>query len=107
MSLSSGSCRRPSCPGPASPLARQGASAAVPAAVNAPRLAAPGVPALRGKNPVEVLVGHLDTMIPGATGQEQQRPKVVEIEQREDIRRSAIDLLLVERARQWLLEDAC
>jgi hypothetical protein len=32
-------------------------------------------------------------------------PEVVEEERQEDIRRCATDLLLVERAREWLLEE--
>jgi hypothetical protein len=33
-------------------------------------------------------------------------PEDIEMERQDDIRRSAIDLLLVEWAREWLLEDA-
>jgi hypothetical protein len=36
---------------------------------------------------------------------EDDQPDVVEMERQEDIRRSATDLLLVERAREWLLEE--
>jgi hypothetical protein len=36
---------------------------------------------------------------------EDDDPEDVEMHRLEDIRRSAIDLLLVERAREWLLED--
>ena len=36
---------------------------------------------------------------------EEEDPEVVEDERREDIRRSARDLLLVEQAKGWLLED--
>jgi len=32
-------------------------------------------------------------------------PEVIEMERRNDLRRSAADLLLVERAREWLLEE--
>src|SRR4051812_10962874 len=32
-------------------------------------------------------------------------PEDVEMDRQEDIRRSAIDLLLIEQAREWLLED--
>jgi hypothetical protein len=35
---------------------------------------------------------------------EDEDPEIVEMERQEDIRRSARDLLLVERAREWLLE---
>jgi hypothetical protein len=37
---------------------------------------------------------------------EDEGPEVVEDERRDDIRRSARDLLLVERAKDWLLGDA-
>lgn len=33
-------------------------------------------------------------------------PEDIEMERRSELRRSAIDLILVERAREWLLEDA-
>ncbi len=36
---------------------------------------------------------------------DEEPPEVVEEERREDIRRCAADLLLVERAREWLLEE--
>jgi hypothetical protein len=36
---------------------------------------------------------------------EDEDAHVVEMEKQNDLRRSAIDLLLVERAREWLLED--
>ena len=36
---------------------------------------------------------------------EDDDPEDIEMERQDDIRRSAIDLLLVERAREWLLED--
>src|SRR4051794_18850954 len=36
---------------------------------------------------------------------EEEDPEVVDAERREDIRRCASDLLLVERAREWLLGD--
>jgi hypothetical protein len=36
---------------------------------------------------------------------EDEDPEEVEMHRQEDIRRSAIDLLLVERAKEWLLED--
>ena len=35
---------------------------------------------------------------------EDEDPEVIEMERQEDIRRSAKDLLLVERAKEWLLE---
>ena len=36
---------------------------------------------------------------------EEDDPEDVEMDRQEDIRRSAIDLLLVERAKEWLLES--
>jgi hypothetical protein len=36
---------------------------------------------------------------------EDEDPEVIEIERKSELRRSAADLLLVERAREWLLED--
>src|SRR4051812_17526740 len=36
---------------------------------------------------------------------EDDDPEEIEMHRQEDIRRSAIDLLLVEQAREWLLED--
>ena len=36
---------------------------------------------------------------------EAEGPEVVEIERKFELRRSAADLLLVEQAREWLLED--
>ena len=37
---------------------------------------------------------------------EEEDPEVVEMERQENIRRSANDLLLVERAKEWLLESS-
>jgi hypothetical protein len=37
--------------------------------------------------------------------EEDADPEDIEMHRREDLRRSAIDLLLVERAKEWLLED--
>jgi len=37
--------------------------------------------------------------------EEDDDPELVEMERQDDIRRSANDLLLVERAKEWLLED--
>ena len=34
-------------------------------------------------------------------------PELIEMERQRDIRRSANDLLLVERAKEWLLENGC
>jgi hypothetical protein len=36
---------------------------------------------------------------------EDEGPEVIEMERKSELRRSAADLLLVERAREWLLED--
>jgi hypothetical protein len=36
---------------------------------------------------------------------EDDDPEDIEMDRRDDVRRSAADLLLVERAREWLLED--
>ncbi len=37
--------------------------------------------------------------------EEDDDPELIEMERQRDIRRSANDLLLVERAKEWLLED--
>lgn len=42
---------------------------------------------------------------PSVYEEEGDDPDTVEMERQEDIRHSARDLLLVERAREWLLED--
>jgi len=36
---------------------------------------------------------------------EDDDPEFVEMERQDDLRRSAADLLLIERAKEWLLED--
>ena len=36
---------------------------------------------------------------------EDEDPEVIEMERKSEIRRSAADLLLIERAKEWLLED--
>jgi hypothetical protein len=36
---------------------------------------------------------------------EDEDPEVIEMERKSELRRSAADLLLVERAKEWLLED--
>jgi len=36
---------------------------------------------------------------------EDEGPEVIEMERKSELRRSAADLLLVERAKEWLLED--
>jgi hypothetical protein len=36
---------------------------------------------------------------------EDEEPDVIELERKNEIRRSASDLLVVERAKEWLLED--
>jgi hypothetical protein len=43
---------------------------------------------------------------PSPYDEDEDHPEVVEDERQEDLRRSANDLLLVERAREWLLGDS-
>jgi hypothetical protein len=42
---------------------------------------------------------------PSLYDDEEDDPEFVEDERRDELRRSAADLLLVERAREWLLDD--
>jgi hypothetical protein len=46
-----------------------------------------------------------EPFLPDLYDDEEDDPEFVEMERQDDIRRSARDLLLVEQAREWLLDD--